>query len=392
MRPAGLATGTVFMLLGATWAAAQTSAEKIDQAVKLLDDDQRAPAVRLLREALAELETAVAKDRKAADLHYQIGRANHYLFDYRKALDALGRAVGLEPKKVEYRHMKGLAHAAVNEHENAAVELSAAVELAPKNYEYRFDLGESLVKSGKVDEGVKALRAAAGLHPEAARGYGIAGTILAEAGKDAAGVEMFAEAVRLDPKYLLAHYNIGQLNQNLGRNEAALAGFTAAAALRPEDWRIRAKLVQTHQALGNAKDRDRQRAAVFDLHKKGRVEAEFYCREQFAAGGMRVMVFEYFELKGELAVRYSFQVIDPKTDKAAYRISLGSYEKTTQIGRETGAIPKDGRMFHLDRYGPGPVHATLGMYRSEPSYEETRKSVTAAIEGKLKPLSSSEPK
>ena len=104
------------------------------------------------------------------------------------------------------------------------------------------------------------------------------------------------------------------------------------------------------------------------------------------------MVFEHFELKGERALRYAFEIIDPEKGKSKYRISLGSYEPTTQFARETGQIGKNERMYHLDGYYPDGVHATFGFFTKEPSYEDTRKSVIAILQGKKQPTSSSKPK
>jgi hypothetical protein len=153
-----------------------------------------------------------------------------------------------------------------------------------------------------------------------------------------------------------------------------------------EDSKALAKKVQLYEALGKIKERDAAREDVFKLFKAGKIAAKFYCREQFNVGKTPVIVFEYFELKGERALRYSFQVLDEKGD-SAQQISLGSYEMTTLLAREQGQIKADERMYHLDQYTP-QSHATLGMFKKEPTYEETRQQVIAFIEGKVKPMSS----
>jgi tetratricopeptide (TPR) repeat protein len=160
--------------------------------------------------------------------------------------------------------------------------------------------------------------------------------------------------------------------------------------LYPEDWQTRVKLIQTFQALGDLKSRDAERQALFDMRKSGK-EAElsnaaYYCREQFEAGGRKLMAFEHFELKGERALRYVFSVLNEKGDEVEYRISLGSYEMTNTIAQQTGEIKKGERLFHLDGYYPWG-HATFDFFRGEPSYEETRRKVIEIIEEKTQPQS-----
>ncbi len=160
------------------------------------------------------------------------------------------------------------------------------------------------------------------------------------------------------------------------------------------DWQTRAKLIQAYQVLGKLSEREEERAALFDLRKQNpsgdlakQVE---YCRDQFEAGGERVMAFEHFELKGDRAVRYVFSIIDESKQEEKYRLSLGSYDTTNAIWHETTKPrPKDSdRLFHLDGYYDWG-HATYGMYFPEPSYDDVRTAVIEILEKKKNPLSTS---
>lgn len=167
----------------------------------------------------------------------------------------------------------------------------------------------------------------------------------------------------------------------------ALELWSHLKALDPGDWRVRAKLVQTYQALGRLTERDAERRALFELREQG-TNSELakqleYRRDQFVAGGEMVIAFEHFELKGERALRYVFRVIDETGKREKYRISLGSYKETNDIWRETTKPrPKKGeRLFHLDGYYERG-HATYGMYSREPSYDEIRTAVIEILEKK----------
>jgi hypothetical protein len=86
---------------------------------------------------------------------------------------------------------------------------------------------------------------------------------------------------------------------------------------------------------------------------------------------------------------YRFEVSGKKGEKSLFRITLGSYDFSTQAARQLGQIEKDERMFHLDSYA-GRDHATFAMIGAKPlSYEQTRKLVVEIIEGKRRPISGS---
>ena len=109
-------------------------------------------------------------------------------------------------------------------------------------------------------------------------------------------------------------------------------------------------------------------------------------REQFTVGNHKVFAHEHFELQGDRALRYRFDVSDEKGRVLLFRVSPGSYALTNQIAREVETVKKGERIFHLDYYG-GREHRTYGMFTKEPSYEETRRLVTEVILGKREPIS-----
>lgn len=156
-------------------------------------------------------------------------------------------------------------------------------------------------------------------------------------------------------------------------------------ALEPMDWHNRAKLVQVYQALGKLPERDAERTELFEMWKKANPpelkKEDRYCREQFEVKGLKVMVYEYFELTGDRALRYAFVILDKTERNAEFRISLGSYEGTNSIWRETTKpTPKEGeRLFHLDGYYKWG-HATHGWFFPEPSYDVVRARVINVLE------------
>jgi tetratricopeptide (TPR) repeat protein len=220
-----------------------------------------------------------------------------------------------------------------------------------------------------------------------------------QAGNQLMEARMYCEALRayragltIDPVEAGLLYNGGLAALQCRDFAVAVDLMSQLKKLDPDDWQVRAKLVQTYQALGKIAERDKERADLFDLRKRGSnqdlsKQAE-YCRERFEAGGEKVMAWEYFELTGERAVKYVFDVMNETDDRAKYRISLGSYDLTNNIWhqRTQPAPPPDVRLFHLDGYWENG-HATYAMLPGEPSYDEVRALVVKILKKELTPVS-----
>jgi len=184
-------------------------------------------------------------------------------------------------------------------------------------------------------------------------------------------------------------WNLGLATTEIHANDKALNAWLEYRRVAPDDWRGRAKLVQAYQAVGNMKARDDERAALISLWEKGedanlKKEATF-CREQIIEASWRVFALEHFRPAGEYMVFYTFEVRAPGAEN--YRISLGSYEGTNQVGWETGSRPRSVRLYHLDLYRP-KLHETYGFYEGQPSYETVRAAVMSILTGESKALSS----
>jgi tetratricopeptide (TPR) repeat protein len=311
-----------------------------------------------------------------------------------EAIKTLEAALTRKPDDAKAQFLAGRAYEyRGGEGDDARVDAAyaKAAELAPADAEYQFRHGQRLAGAGKTKPALAAFRKAAELDPKHAKATLMVGAMFADAGDDDAALEWFNRAAAIDERYAAAYGNIGQIHQNRGRHKEALAAFEKALSLAPADWRYRAKLIQLHQALGNADDRDRERKALVEMWHDDKVDQPLFCREQFDSAGRKVQAYEFFELRGDRAVRYSFVVMKPGGKEPEYRITLGSYAATNEIARENGTIKKGERLFHLDGYFAGNEHKTFGMFKAEPTYEATRVRVVEAISGKLKPVSGSKP-
>jgi tetratricopeptide (TPR) repeat protein len=152
-------------------------------------------------------------------------------------------------------------------------------------------------------------------------------------------------------------------------------------ALAPQDFGTRAMLVRVYEALGNSGQRDAEREellALYGQQKAGPNRPAHYCRDQFTVGDVAVQAFEYFELVGDMAVRYMFYILCAGDNKPTYTISLGSYAATNEYMRQRGALQPGQRIFHLDKNGPDG-HRSLGFYTGEPPYDVVKSAVQDAL-------------
>ena len=223
------------------------------------------------------------------------------------------------------------------------------------------------------------------------------GNKLMEQRKHAEALVQYKQALAIVPKNRVLLFNGGMAAFGSKDFNTALDLWTQVKAIEPSTWQVRTKLIQAYQALGKTAERDAERTELFAMWKKGESQElkarGYYCREQFEVNGKKVLAFEHFELKGPRALRYVFTILDATEEAEDWRISLGSYDVTNNVWRETrDPKPKEGeRLFHLDGYYKNGGHATFGMYFPEPTYEETRAYVVKILEGKDKPISSTMP-
>jgi tetratricopeptide (TPR) repeat protein len=205
---------------------------------------------------------------------------------------------------------------------------------------------------------------------------------LAATGLTEDAVDVMEEFLAFDPDHPDALWNLGIWYTEIGRHREALDTWKSYRRVSPWDWRARAKLVQTYQALGEIELRDRERAALMEWYaaadEDDRPEWGMFCREQFRVGDRRVMAFEYFAPAGKRRVFLRFSVLNGEGREESW-YSLGSYDATTEIARSTHEIGANDRIYHLDHYAEGQ-HASLAFFDRMPPYEAIRDAVVREIE------------
>jgi hypothetical protein len=183
-----------------------------------------------------------------------------------------------------------------------------------------------------------------------------------------------------------ALFSAGSIAMSAGQFPRARDYLLKLRDLEPRSGQVRAALVRANQGLGDLEARDRERRELLRLRGPGGDPAlaaeDSFARDEFAVAGCRVVALEFFELKGDRALRYAFLIFRPNSQRPDYRISLGSYAATDAVWRATRKpAPKPGeRLFHLDGYFSDGSHATFGMHHPEPGYDAVREMVIKIVQ------------
>lgn len=225
---------------------------------------------------------------------------------------------------------------------------------------------------------------------EAAKAAFAEGVIAMEAGDSETAEAAFSRVVAIDPHAANAWANLGMLRQELGRPAEALEALDRLLTSEPENVRAHAVRAQLLHALERPAEAQAAVDRVMQLHAQGKTEGKRFAREQLTVSEQPLVVFQYYELTGDRAVRYVFYLLDEQ-GKLNGRYSLGSYAFTNEMSRAAGDIGPDERLFHLDYYGPDGGHKTYGFYKNEPPYTLVRQDVRRAILGEDEPVSGTTP-
>lgn len=369
--------------------------KEIEQAFDLQSQGKHKEAEKVLAKVHATLSEKLKEDPENAHATFLLGKTYYGMMRDDKAVEYFEKAAKLGPERGEPPYWKGMTLRAMGRMDEAVKAFAKAIELDGQDREYWGAYAFTLRLAGRPREAAEAFRKAISIDDTSPQLLVDAGMVITNLGETEEGLALFKKALKLDPKNLTALSGAGQACQNLRRHKEALGYFKAAVKADGTLWLARAKVIQEHYVLG---EREAAEAAVkdlYDLYEKRTIkelnEANMFCREQFDFEDSKVMVFEYFTLVGERAVKYSFKVLDPESLEEKFRISLGSYEVTTAVMLATGSIKEGERGYSLDGYYPGNAHRTFALLHSEPTYDAVRTMVMEVLEGSRGAISSTEP-
>jgi len=334
---------------------------------------------------VAVFQTAVdssEKDPRSYRTALAAGRAAFYLEKDSLARRFLDRAISLAPDSVGGRYYSGALYRFADEPVKAIQEFERAF-LADRSWIVALrEKAEVQVNSGREEEGLATARRILTIDSANLDGLYLVGRLLAAKGDAHAAIPYFAKTVAIDSGYKDVLYNYGQSLQLDGDARQAEAVFRSVHARQKLDWKILAKLVQVSYAQGRDSAANAYASELHALRRGGKVpelrKERLFVREQFKVGRRKVFALEYFDLVGDRAVRYSFNVKDTAGKDVEFKVTLGSYAETNEMARSLGEIKKGERLFHLDAY-TAQGQSLLAFYKGEPKYEVVREDARKYI-------------
>lgn len=350
--------------------------------------DSPAEAQKIADAALIRLLGQEAVHGSKADFHLFRGYFLGLLKREEESLAAFQKAARIEPENPEAQLMTGEALMEASKPAEAKPFLEKALALQPENgqiYVYLGFVHEQLREGAKAEAiyaaGLKAAPSHAGLQASLAAYYSGKGEIekalpLRKAIRDA------------DPEDSAAWWNYAQTLQMANQSDDALREFLDYRKRFPNDDEALEKICQLAEAAGKTAERDQAREALYQLFRGENPPARFkerpfFIRDTFSVGGLTIYAREYFELRGEQAVKYSLSAYrggKAESERELFtRISLGSYEATNKIAREHKQLKEGERLFHLDAYPPDGSHVSLGFFNGDPGYAEVKKRVIEVL-------------
>ncbi len=316
----------------------------------------------------------------------------------KEAGETIAQAIRLAPREAKYHLLKATLLRYAEKTEEAVAELKQAAALTPGDPQYACELGQGLVTLSRDDEAAAAFRQALKADPQRVEALTGLAFVLGEQQKYEEARKHWARALENETKNVFGHLVAAQLSHEQGLDAQAREHFLAVLSIKPNHETALAGMVQLCQSKGADAERDRYRKLLYACHLQAvardkNTARPCFCREQFKVGEHVILAYEYYELSGEMALVYRFDVSDSKGKQLLYRVSLGSYDSTTRMARELHAIKPNERMYHLDWYqntATRRLHRTYGMFTTKPTYEKTRELVGAVVMEKIKPESSSD--
>lgn len=208
----------------------------------------------------------------------------------------------------------------------------------------------------------------------------------------AEGADLLLNVVEKVPNNMAILWNTALLSSLSEQHKKALKYWKRLAKHEPDNMLAQSKIVQTHQALNDLDNRDKAIKMIYSMYERNAdpdyISKNRFCREQYPVGYWRVYVFQYFEPGDKDRYFYRYSVTD-KTGHEQFWLSLGSYQSTTEIARQTGSISDSERVYHLDYYDAG-LHSLQAMYNAKPGFDELRSVTKQIITEKMEEYESTE--
>jgi tetratricopeptide (TPR) repeat protein len=199
--------------------------------------------------ALEDFNEALAREPKAASIHYQMAMAYRGLGDLAHVQEELRARGDVEPdiqdalldqiNLLRQGKLSMVQRGGVALHESRFADAVAAyrklVDLDPADPLAREYLGVALARQGKPDEALKQYADALQLDPSSASAHYDIGILLIQERREEEAIEHFRQAARLDPGLATAHFQLANLLMRKEQDADAEREYEAVVSVDPQN-------------------------------------------------------------------------------------------------------------------------------------------------------------
>jgi|CZKY01.1.fsa_nt_gi Flp pilus assembly protein TadD len=254
-----------------------------NQAFELLENNQMAEAIQVLRKALQQ-------DPDDALAHEALATALTGNDQEREAVEEYRKACALDT-----HHAPWFAHLAVSlgltgDLDGAVVNFRKSLTLDPSDAGAETGLGTALFENGQAQQGYEHLRKAIDMAPDFPDAHNQLGWELAKTGRMDEAVDQLQKAITLRPTSVEFRFNLGYVLGLRGDSAGAVAAFQKAVELSEgKDWQCLAALADAYNKTGRSAEAIQSAHQALDLalqqhdeqlEKKLRGDLERYERDR----------------------------------------------------------------------------------------------------------------
>jgi len=194
-------------------------------------------------EALALIERALARDPRAAAIHFNRGNILQGLNRPAEALASYDQVLVLMPQNAAAHYNRGVILQKLGRHEAALASYDRALAIEPADAEVLTNRGIALYELRRYEEALASYDRALAIKPDIAEALNNRGNLLRELKRPAESLASCNKALAIKPDFAEAHNNLGNALHDLGRLNEAAASFFRALALKPD-------FAEAHNNLG----------------------------------------------------------------------------------------------------------------------------------------------
>jgi Flp pilus assembly protein TadD len=230
-----------------------------NQAFELMDKNEMADAVPVLRQALQQ-------DPDDALAHYVLATALTGTDREREAVEEYRKACALDTHHANWLDHLAVSLALTGDLDGAVANWRKSLALDPSNAGAETGLGTALFEKGLPQEGYVHLRKAIDMSPDFPEAHNQLGWELAKIGRMDEAVDQLQKTITLNPKSVEYRFNLGYVLGLRGDNAGAVSAFQKAVELSEgKDWQCLAALADVYNKTGRNAEAIKSANQALDL-------------------------------------------------------------------------------------------------------------------------------